>query len=466
MLKQFSQILNCTEPKLLFGNNGSGIHPLQGLIDYGPFSKSNMLSQFPDSIRIAAILPAGSYASLSKLVKELNTTQYPKERKKYLKNFPGFKSLFGVPLELNALNGCIELNDNELFEASGNISHHALADKLGNAVRAMAARRLEYDVLFILLPERWSSGFSCKEENFDLHDFLKAQTATHSIPSQVVRESSALNYFCRCSVAWRMSIATYVKAGGIPWKLQEVNEDTAFIGLSYSVLFNEGTGKYDFITCCSQVFDADGTGLEFIAYETDEIAHQRGDNPFLSRSEMRKVMARSISLYQRRHCGRIPKRVIVHKTTHFTKDEVDGCFDAFHSDTKVDLLQVVQQVDWRGVNVYSKGNIGGYPVKRGSVVQLDHDQILLWTQGVVGLNGPFYKEGKGIPEPLRIVRHAGDGNWLDNAQAILGLTKMDWNHDGLYKRLPITLGYASTLATTIKRMGSLQNRPYEFRFFM
>ena len=425
-----------------------------------------MLLQFPESIRIAAIIPKGTYASLSNLVHELNTTQYPKERKKYLKNFPGFKNLFGTALKLSNLDSCTELADAEISDSSGSVSHQSLADKLGNAIRAMAARRLEYDVLFILLPERWATGFYHKEENFDLHDFLKAQTATHSIPSQVIKESSALHYFCRCSVAWRMSIAIYVKAGGIPWKLQDIHVDTAFIGLSYSVLFNESTRKHDFITCCSQVFDADGTGLEFIAYETDEIAHQRGENPFLSRSEMRKVMSRSISLYQRRHCGRIPKRVIVHKTTHFTRDEVDGCFDAFHSDTQLDLLQIVQNVDWRGINVPSSNQIGGYPVRRGSIVQLDQNQILLWSQGVVELNGPFYKEGKGIPLPLKIVRHAGDGNWLDSAQAILGLTKMDWNHDGLYKRLPITLGYASTLATTIKRMGSLQSRPYEFRYFM
>ena len=43
---------------------------------------------------------------------------------------------------------------------------------------------------------------------------------------------------------------------------------------------------------------------------------------------------------------------------------------------------------------------------------------------------------------------------------------MDWNHDGPYERLPVTMGYAQVLARTIKRMNRLEPRPYEFRYFM
>ena len=65
------------------------------------------------------------------------------------------------------------------------------------------------------------------------------------------------------------------------------------------------------MTCCSQVFDADGGGLEFIAYEA-ESAIIEGDNPYLSRADMRAVMARSVRLYQDRHAGRLPRRLVVH----------------------------------------------------------------------------------------------------------------------------------------------------------
>lgn len=48
----------------------------------------------------------------------------------------------------------------------------------------------------------------------------------------------------------------------------------------------------------------------------------------------------------------------------------------------------------------------------------------------------------------------------------MSLTKMNWNQDALYDRLPVTLGYAKVLAATIKRMNNMVNKPYEFRYFM
>src|SRR5690606_41074104 len=72
-----------------------------------------------------------------------------------------------------------------------------------------------------------------------LHDFIKAITAIQNIPSQVLRESKVIQYRCRCSVMWRQSIALYVKAGGVPWKLSTMDEDSAFIGLSYSTRRSE-----------------------------------------------------------------------------------------------------------------------------------------------------------------------------------------------------------------------------------
>jgi hypothetical protein len=47
---------------------------------------------------------------------------------------------------------------------------------------------------------------------------------------------------------------------------------------------------------------------------------------------------------------------------------------------------------------------------RGAALQIGPYETLLWTQGnapsIVG-SGDFYNEGKGIPEPLLLVRHAG-----------------------------------------------------------
>ena len=156
--------------------------------------------------------------------------------------------------------------------------------------------------------------------------------------------------------------------------------------------------------------------------------------------------------------------------------EIDGCFDAFDSCDNIDLIQVQKDVCWRGINILApknrkqkKGFIDYYPCHRGSYITLDGRSALLWTQGnaplaVGGKN--YFKEGKGIPSPLLLTRHAGHGTWEDGCRSVLDLTKMNWNHDGLYDKLPVTLSYSSILANIAKRMSTFSALPYQFRFFM
>ena len=118
--------------------------------------------------------------------------------------------------------------------------------------------------MFIYVPERWQPGFSGgADEDFDLHDHIKAFAAGMGVPVQLVREGRAISYGCQASVMWRIGLAIYAKAGGVPWKLAEAEPETAYIGISYSVRGAE-SDLPRFVTCCSQVFDSDGAGLEFV----------------------------------------------------------------------------------------------------------------------------------------------------------------------------------------------------------
>ena len=426
---------------------------------------------------MAIVAPAGGAAVVQRLIGELSGRHQPKERRAYLQEFPGFTRVFRVDVVAADRSAVYEFPasfDQQLLDA--NAPYVQLAEGLSRALGAIAAHRHEFDVVAIYLPNRWSSGFYGPEgHDFDLHDYVKATMAGRAIPTQIIREDSAISYFCRCSVMWRLGIALYCKAGGIPWKMAQADRETAFIGLSYAVRDRKDDARgSQFVTCCSQVFDGDGAGLEFIAYETDDVRIER-DNPYLSRAEMRRVMARSLLLYQRQHAGRRPKRISVHKTTAFKQDEVEGCFDAFRACETVDLIQVQQDVGWRGILIQpqevqaKKGVPSAYPAHRGTSLQLDGRTTLLWTQG----NAPsavggrdFYKEGKGIPAPLMLHRFAGHGTWDTQTESVLALTKMNWNNDALYDRLPVTLAYAQVLARVIKRMPRLLPHPYQFRYFM
>src|SRR5439155_25874943 len=107
-----------------------------------------------------------------------------------------------------------------------------LAEELARALAVIETKRNQFDVLAIYLPNRWERGFFGPEgDDFDLHDYVKAIAAVRGLPTQVINEDSALEYFCRCSVMWRLSIALYTKAGGVPWKLANTDSQTAYIGL-------------------------------------------------------------------------------------------------------------------------------------------------------------------------------------------------------------------------------------------
>lgn len=474
MSSQIAPHLRLPEPQLAFHPDRASdreIHPLRGLLRFGPHSSNLVL----DPIRVATIAPAGDSGHLYRFMKELNSVYKPTERREYLPEWPGFRNVFGLNMR-GAGGACHVETDVELeaeFQASAT-PHIVLADRLVRAIQSLEARRADFDVLFIYIPKRWAPGYTGgREDDFDLHDHLKATTATRRLPIQLVREDQALAYPHRASVMWRIGLALYAKAGGVPWKLADTDPETAYIGLSYAVRPPESE-RPRFVTFCSQVFDAEGSGLEFIAYDAHEVEVQR-DNPFLSRNEMFRVITRSIDLYRRRHAGRSPRRVMVHKTTEFKLDEIDGCMEALHLCEAVDLVQVVGDVGWRGVLInrgqggQKKGNPAAFPISRGTVIGLGPREALLWTHGDVrGIadHGHYFQGARSTPRPIRLVRHAGHGPWDETARAALALSKMDWNNDALYDPLPVTLSYAQVLARVVKRMSNLGNTPYQFRFFM
>ena len=459
------------EPALRFGSTDLRdveAHPLVGLLKYGPYSRGK-LSAVSNPIRIAMIAPGGETGRIVGQVRELEQTHRARERRAYLPEYPGFEKIFGVRLARGASGTSIEL-PGDLSERMkvAQSPHLVLAEALTHALSALRNLRDAFDVVLVLLKEDWQPGFHGPAgDDFDLHDYLKAYAASEGVCIQFLREDKALQYFCRCSVAWRLAIALYTKAGGVPWVLADPEPGTAFIGIGYA-LRSGSPGDSRFAICCSQVFDAEGSGLEFVAYEANDVK-LFGRNPFLRREQMAKVMARSLSIYQRKHSGDLPRRVVVHKSTEFRNQEVDGVFDAFPGADDIELVHVQQRCGWRGVLIPEKDAVHGYPCHRGTTFQLGENDALLWTQGnlpEVASGRDYYKEGKGIPEPLLLVRHAGLGAMDDLCRETLALTKMDWNNDGPYDRLPATLNFADTLALIVKRMPRLQPHSYPVRLFM
>jgi len=463
-----------SEPTLAFDPHdpaASMTHPLRGLIQFGPYSK-RAHPVLGTMIRVATIGPTGSFARIAQLFRQLNEPQQVQERRDYLPEYLGSAKVLGIQVGPAGESLRTELPKDLIEVVRDAPPGPALAAAILGILRQYLAQREQFDVVAIHLPESWAAAFR-SDDGFDLHDAIKAGAAMLGVPTQILNDD-VWTYRCRASVAWRLSIALYSKYGGNPWKItpSPTMLDTAYIGLAYARRGRPEDGKY--VTCCSQVFDADGGGMQFIAFDIGDGVDLK--NPFLSREQMRSVMARSIALYQRRNSGVLPRRVVIHKTSPFTDDELAGTGDALMGVREFECVQIQSRVSWRAVKLNAPRATPGpkslpdsYPVRRGTVVHMSGRSALLWTGGNVpdpqtGRN--YFQGGNSIPGPLLLSRFAGAGDLESMAFEALALTKMDWNNDALFDPLPVTIKYSQTLARVIAHAPSLGSAAYPYRLFM
>ena len=331
--------------------------------------------------------------------------------------------------------------------------------------------RGEFDVLVLYFPTEWQRYRELKNDTvyFDIHDSIKIYCAKKNIKIQFVEDKS-ISYYDQSKVRWWLSLGKYVKANGIPWKSQITTDNTAYIGLSYAI--KGGSTDNKVVIGSSQIFDSSGQGLRFLLQPIERPVFY-GKNPFMSKEDARRLILKLKEAYFLMDPNSRLERLVIHKTTHFTGDEMEGIAQALEGIDSIELLQIQQYPLWRGIRGdIQKRMAHGYPIQRGTVIQLDTYSFLLWTHGsvchadIAGAKMNYYQGKRGIPAPLLIRRFRGKDSIDTVAKEILSLTKMNWNGGELYRSLPVTLEFSKVLSSMSKQAESLRDIPYDFRFFM
>ena len=196
-----------------------------------------------------------------------------------------------------------------------------------------------------------------------------------------------------------------------PWVLDTLNEDSAFVGLGFSIDPTQDRNQR-IVLGCSHIYSQKGEGLQYRLGQIEEPIF-RGKNPHMSTKDARRLGETIRQLfYESRQ--KLPARVVLHKRTPFLKDEQQGLLEGLGGVKQVDMLELTVDPAFRYIasvaNRNGTFNDDKFPVRRGTLLKLDDFSALLWVHGSTDalINNWRYFQGKRrIPTPLAIKRHVG-----------------------------------------------------------
>ena len=273
-----------------------------------------------------------------------------------------------------------------------------------------------------------------------------------------------------CRVRWWLSLALYAKALRTPWRLDCLDDETAFVGIGYSIDTAATRGNH-ILLGCSHLYSARGEGLQFRLGRIENPII-RGRNPFMSEDDARRTgeTIRQLFYDAKMH---LPKRVVVHKRTPFIAEEIRGLLQGLDGVANIELIEINIEESLRYLAsklVDGKPVIDKFPIPRGAVVVQNSNTALLWVHGSApsaqNPNFKYYQGKRRIPAPLLIRRYLGQSDIVQVATEILGLSKMNWNTFDYYSRLPATLDSASAIAKVGKYLSGFGSAPYDYRLLI
>lgn len=157
--------------------------------------------------------------------------------------------------------------------------------------------------------------------------------------------------------------------------------------------------------------------------------------------------------------GTAPGRLVLHKSSNFIDDEIEG-FSGAVTEGRIKAVDFVtiMKTDLRLLRERD------YPPYRGTHVELDKNTHLLYTRGSVA----YYKTypGRYIPQPLEVRIVESDESAGIICKEILGLTKMNWNNTQFDGKYPITIECARRVGEIMKYLDEDDEPQIRYSFYM
>ena len=499
-----------SEPLLYFGGRHEHVDPKTGLALYGPYTLAGQQHPALNAIRIGIVGPAPMIADAAHWIEACGGLLTNDGRQPFLyPHFPGCNA--GQPFQCELLLSDTWQEVINLAEIEECLAIPDFYDRIRKvvqvyvrAIETLSQRDPSPQVILCCIPQdiidyctvrRTKGGeekrikvslrerrstrtvatgqlllfpYDEEEEDSDHHNLrrgIKAETMQFGIPTQLVwprtlvlaGETAAATGKAVQDIAtraWNFITALYHKAGGSPWRLANVDPGVCFVGVSF---YRElGAGATRMRTSMAQAFTASGDGyiLRGTPFEWDE---REGASPHLDRPSSAALLRGVLELYQRQNRGSLPNRVVIHKSSSFWEEEVDGFADA---------CQLVPQRDFiafgrRGLQFYRTGD---YPPLRGTYIKLSDRNLLLYTSGYV----PYLRTypGPRAPLPLEVLEHIGDSPWSAVIEEILALAKMNWNTADFSLREPITLAFSQRVGHILAELPEKLPLRAEYRYYM
>lgn len=466
------------EPRLSFAN-GEHICPRRGIAAYGTFDRS-METRRTDVI-IGGIGTAtcmeGLQSWIDRCAGEIPAPEDAKQPNLRVA-FPGFslgqgfdaKLVFGQDLART-------LKKSDIDEITGISDRHTRLTKAIELyfehIKFLAQNR-PVDVIVCVIPESLYKLISTNEAGpleeslessvevaaeFNFRRALKAKSMYLGKPLQLIRavsfENNRKGQQDDATKAWNFCTALYYKAGPrVPWKL--LSDDDRPSSCAVGIAFYRSRDRQVLNTSLAQIFDELGNGLILRGTPIDMNRDDRV--PHINANQAYDLLTAALNEY-RVALRNYPARIVVHKSSNYSDEEVEGLTRAA-KDLRIDSVDLVTIMDAQ-LRLFRDGN---YPPYRGTHIGLDDQRHLLYTRGSVW----YYQTYTGlyIPQPieLRIVRSEESPSFI--AREVLGLSKMNWNNTQFDGKYPVTLGCARKVGEIMKYLDEQDVPQIRYGFYM